>query len=521
MLDLIIDRFRGIAPRQGNNLPPGFAVTAENCDLFSGKLRPLKNDLLVEAATASHNSMAYCEGAWRTAVDAYFCRWRIDPALPELLIYLSSGSLIKRVGSDVATLGQVRGVAPTVTNIGGTGFTATGVCYITTTTRSVGGHIDESGPSDPSTSMGVDGDTIQITRPTLPDAFVTYWNIYRMSNESATYQLVAQVAAATATYDDSAEDSALGATPITWYTSSQGNSIIFDEPPTDMDGLCAEPHAGMLFAWKGSTIYWCEPGSPDGWPGFYNLNLPATIKNGLPFGGSLLLVTAGGPYHIDGSNAELLQPSQAIGSEPAISSAIARGNRGLYFVCDSGVAVCNLGECAVVSDTLIGEGWFKANVDPTGSVLVYNDGQLYLFHSAGVLILDQRDAADQLWFTLDIVATAAAVREDTGDLYIIKAGSIYQLGGATTDRTWTWQSGDLLLGVTDFKAFPPCLVNGSDEVTVTLYVDGAQVATKALVLDRMVRDRTLGVPEQSKGRALQVKLYGTGNVDDVTVAEAA
>lgn len=43
-----VDVFRGIAPRFENNLKEGFAVDAENIDISSDKIKPLKeNEIIV------------------------------------------------------------------------------------------------------------------------------------------------------------------------------------------------------------------------------------------------------------------------------------------------------------------------------------------------------------------------------------------------------------------------------------------------------------------------------------------
>ena len=148
--------------------------------------------------------------------------------------------------------------------------------YLVTTIRDVGGVTDESGPSAVGTITGLNGEAVTVSRPTLP-ALATHWRVYR-TGADGTYQLVAQVAAATATYRDETLAADLGETPPGWFTSALGNDIAYSPPPGEVDGLLQETYGGMLFAWVGSELLWCEPGKPDAWPSFYSLNLPGTVQ---------------------------------------------------------------------------------------------------------------------------------------------------------------------------------------------------------------------------------------------------
>ncbi len=385
--------------------------------------------------------------------------------------------------------------------------------YLITTTRNVNGHIDESGPST-SADITADIEQVTINCPTISDAFVTHWNIYRTVVETGAYQLVATVLKATTSYNDNIADADLGDAISTWYTSDQGNEIIFDTPPVDLDGLIQYPASAMIFAWKDSTLYWCEPGYPDAWPSYYSLNFPSDIKMSLSMAGTVAVLTEEGPFRVDGTHPELLQQSKMLGKEPCLSTAACVTQKGVVYFSDCGLVLFNLVATAVISNSHFTEKWFKENVT-AGHHMVENEGVLYLFHSTGVLVVDSR-INPPIWTTLSVVAYASTIREDQGEVYIIDSEGIKKLHGAATNLTWTWKSGDILLKTPAEKVWRNVEVIGSGSVSLSLYVDEVLRATKALYFGNE-RDRTLGFPEESIGRASQFMITGTGEVKEVIV----
>lgn len=513
---ITIGNFKGIAPRFAGNLKPGYAVTALNCDLASTKIKPLYGAALQEADLNLYNSLCYYNSAWERGNDKYYLLWKIGNY--ELLIYLVSGVPMKKVGTATGTLGQTRLGAPTLA-LNGVGNINDTVKYMITTNRSVGGHEDESGPSTQSGEIVATNNIVRVTRPTITDTNVTYWNIYRIGDKTGEYQFVAQVAAATAIYDDDIAQEDLGDAPTTWYTSDQENSIVFDIPQTTFDGLATEPYSGILFAWKGPTLYWSEPGYPDAWPSFYSMNFPSSIKRVIPFAGSVAVLTAKGPFRVDGTHPELLQQSKVLGKEPCIRLAACHTSQGVAYLSDSGIVIFNLNDTQVISDSAFTEQWFKDHVASSGAFMIENDSQVYLFHTGGVLVVDGRTSATN-WYTMDMVCYAAYVREDQGEVYVTDSAGIKKLHASGDPLTWQWRSGDITGNQPQDKPFDEVEVIGSGTVSLTLYVDGVQMASKALGFD-MLRNRILRLPEQTEGRALQFELSGTGEVTEVEVRYSA
>jgi hypothetical protein len=383
------------------------------------------------------------------------------------------------------------------------------VTYAITTTRNVGGVEDESGLGTISTAITANHEKIRVTRPTISDALVTHWSLYRLGENSGEFQHCAKLAVGTTYYDDNLLVSELGATPLTYYTSDQSNDILFSKP-VGFDGLTG-PHAAMLFGWTDSTLYWSEPGKPDGWPAYYSMNFPSRIKTAVPFAGALAVMCEKGAYRVDGTHPELLQPNPGMGSEPCFSAFAAETSRGVIYMSDSGVAAFNLYETAVFTDALFSEAWFKA-INRASAFFAENDGRLYVFHDSGTLVYEK---GTDVWTTLSLVATAAFKRADTGELYVISGGDVLQVGGGSA-MPYRFLSGDYYGTGGDDTEFKGVRVAGSGAVTLSVYVDGDLKVSRALDFT-MDRGKVVQLRQEHAGRALWFELAGTGDVTEVVV----
>jgi len=495
-------KFMGIAPRYDTFLQEGYAVIAENCDLSSGKLKPLRDNSLVDELPISSDFVFYTE--WITGAKDYI-DWPINEF--DILFYLEGTKLKKKIWPDVANVGQVVPTKPVIADAGAGNITDT-VQYIVTWSRSVGGYVDESGPSFPSDELQASGRQIQITRPTGYDSFVTHWNIYRIGYQTGEFQFVEAVVIADTTYTDNNFNADLSASPTTWFTSDQGNEIAFAPPPA-LSGVTG-PHAGMLFGWRESTLYWSEPGYADAWPVFYSVNFPSNIIAAMPFAGALAVLTQNGAFRIDGNHPELLQQTEALGAEPCLSSSVCRSSKGIFFLSDSGLTLFNNFESVVVSDQAFTEIWFRENITSASSVLAENDNVIYIFHSTGTLYFDMKTAQRA---TMPGIFNAVWKDHGTGWLYAGNSSGIYKIE-SLNNTVMLWKSGDIVASIKDIP-WKEIEVIGTGEIILTVYIDDADIAAKVLIFNDLYRLRTLGLPQEYQGRRLQLQFQGTGTIEEV------
>jgi hypothetical protein len=404
--------------------------------------------------------------------------------------------------------------------------------YMITLTRNVGGHIDESGPSDISDEIDVYTDQIvTIERPAWKGLgtsdYVTHWNIYRIDSQTGAWMLVESVAFATTSYEDETEDvSELGGTPPGYYTSNQGNEIIWDLPQKNLDGITTRPIYGIIFAWKGGTLYWNEPGYPDAWVDFYTMNSPGDIKNCIPREPALAVLTTVGPLRVDGNNPETLQQSGVCGPNPAMSvlgcCETENFEGGVFYLSDSGIAFFNMSSSRIVTDEGFGEQWFKDNIDPSTAVMIEVDKIDYLFNSGGTvkgLIVDFRSEIP-IPTTLSETIYGAYRKPEDDELYVMDGAGLQQFGTAAGTKAMTWKSGELMGDHPEEKNFIETeLMSDSDvAVTVTNYVDGVSSASAEIAMTT-VRGKKLGfLDEKCIGRAAQTKIYKAAH-DTLTPSE--
>jgi|GEM_PF-6919779 len=501
MRRIVIGTIHGIAPRYTPELRKGYAQVAHNVDLADGKLSPARGNR--DVAAGSGNTLHEHGGSWLTGTDRYYLSWPINNH--DLLFFLDGGTLKKTIAGVTADAGQDAPEAPT-TALNGAGDIADTVQYALTWTRDVGGFTDQSPLGALSGALVADSNQVNVTRPE-PPALVTHWNLFRVGELTGVLQLVATLPVDTATYTDNLTDLGPGCT--TYYTSAQGVEIVWAKPP-ELTGITRKPHSGMLFGWKGSTLYWSEPGFPDAWPAAYTMNFPDTIKTVMVFGGSVAVLLASSPFRVDGTHPELLQQSEPLGEEPCIGTAACATSKGILYLSDSGIALFNLYETQMVTGGPFDEAWFKQNIEPAGAILAENDGVTWLFHSAGCLRYAHKE-----WTTRSTVATAAYKRPSDGGLYAIVSGRIVDIDAGATG-SYTWRSGHLTHGGEDDVPWDRVIVAGSGDVALTIRVDDEIKATKTMDFSTD-RGRRLGLRPEDAGRTLDVEFIGTGTVKEVTI----
>lgn len=510
---IYLSGFGGIAPRFEGTLKPGMAAAALDCDLSARTIAPRRSDLIVTALAGSYDSIVKFGGSWLGGNGACFFPWTIDGT--DLLIYLDGGTLKRRIGSVTVDLGQAVPGVPTAA-AGGSGSLTGSYFYMVTFTREVGGYQDESGPSSPSTVTTVSSKEIVVTCPATTDPYVLYWNLYRLSTSTGEYLLVSQVPITTPIYTDDTEDADLGIACPTWYTSSQGNEIIVGSPPTGLDGLASDLYAGMLLAWKGNRLYFCEPGTPDFWPGIYWIDFRTDIIQVLPFAGSVAVLCKDGPYRVDGTHPELMQQSRPLGKEPCMAATSCQSNIGVNYLSDSGIVLFNLVNTTVFSIGAFTEEWFAENIGYAAAKLAVVNDKLILFHSGGALCYDE---TIKQWFTLSTTIEAVWADPEDGDLYYLSEGSIKSLFGSDTLSAYTWKTGPLY-GSSPFNDNTWITITpvGTGSMTLTAWVDGIQVVSSLFDMDsKMERDQVIKFPESCVGRKLELQVYGTGEIQSMLV----
>lgn len=225
-------------------------------------------------------------------------------------------------------------------------------------------------------------------------------------------------------------------------------SADWNAPPDDLAGLKAGP-GGMMAAFTGRDIYFCEPFRPHAWPEKYAQTVDYPIVALAWLGRALVVLTEGQPYLCLGTAPENMSIDKLEANWPCIN---ARGVVDLGFAVaypsnEGLVAVRGDGSIGIVSGKLFDRDSWLA-LSPSTFVAAQHGGRYAAFYDttdgsgsriAGAVLIDIGGEAD-LIRTSD-VASAVFYDVTDGGLYFLnpKDDDIYRLdapGGARAVMTW-------------------------------------------------------------------------------------
>lgn len=156
-------------------------------------------------------------------------------------------------------------------------------------------------------------------------------------------------------------------------------SLEYNQPPDDLIGLRSMPN-GMMAAFKGKSIYFCEPFRPHAWPEKYVQTVDFDIVGIESFGSYLAVLTKGQPYLLQGTHPETVLMEKLETNFPCASkrSVVDMGgyvayasNKGLVTIDTSGVRQ--------VAQNLFTEAQWRV-MDPSTFVCAQHEGRYVISH---------------------------------------------------------------------------------------------------------------------------------------------
>ena len=310
---IAIAGFQGTIPRlTARMLPMNAAQVARNCSFKEGALTPLRQTSEVHTFGGAVSTIFLDGGTWLgwSSADVSVAR---GPVATDRLYYTGDGAPKMRTGGTVYALAlPAPSVAPTVINLSAPAAIAESVYSAYTWVTSFG---EESPPSPLSAELlhspGVDQRISGFGTPPASRG-VTSIRIYRSQTAAsgATALLfAAEVPVATVSYD---YDSI--ATPL----AEAITSTDYDPPPDALAGLVSLPN-GMMAAFSGRDLYFCEPYIPHAWPEKYVLTVDFPIVGLVGFGSNLAVLTEGTPYIAQGLAPENMALEKLEAGLPCVS----------------------------------------------------------------------------------------------------------------------------------------------------------------------------------------------------------
>lgn len=413
--------------------------------------------------------------------------------------------------------------------------------YVYTFVNSIG---EESGPSEPSATIVKDnGTTVTVTTPTSAptgyDYDVQTKRIYRAVTEAGTtvYKFVAEIALATATYDDLLTNAQLGETLTT-----DG----YELPPTDLRSIIALPnniYAGI----SGNQLCLSAQGAPHAWPvaNRYATDFPPVRLGAID--ATVVIATEGFPYLASGNDPSVFSMNKLEVPQGCVSYrslAYLKGTGVIYASADGLIAVAGTGQVINLTESLFSrKEWQQLN--PETMIGCVQDDRYFGFYIdedavKGGLMIEARESgfgkvtlgfhatatysdtvSDKLYLVLDennvpsIGSAGGQYVVDGGDIYAFDAYEGGTPSGYTLLLPQSWLSKKFLMPYPNCFRYCTVKAQDYDDLYVEFLADGV------VYYGRSVTSEDAFVLPDSGGAAkfFSVKIYGTSSVESVQVAD--
>jgi hypothetical protein len=430
---ITIAAFQGEQPRVIPRLMPDTAAqSAVDSRLDDGGLTPFRESVVITSLPDSgQHTIYFFQSTWLSwpgEVDV-----APGPVAADRIYYTGDGPPKMRVGtgtSDVYSLAVPRPSNPPSPASGSLLATLTGPAatagadiqsrlYIYTFVTDINGVREESEPSLVSNS--VDWQTPRTVTLTNLQVNATRGinarRIYRLQTGSAGsyYYFVKEIDNTVTTYiDDTPIDASAEPCP----------SISYNAPPSNLLGLTAMP-AGMMAAFTGKKLYFCEPWRPHAWPEKYVLTTDYDIVALGAMGMSLLVTTKGQPYLVSGTRPDAMAMQKIEQNLPCINSrSMVDLGYAVAFASNEGLVVARAdGSISLATSNIFNRRDWE-ELTPTGMIGAQFNGRYVAFYNT---LLDDGTRDTGALF-VDLAGASFLIRSDSDSQaawYDLSTSSLY------------------------------------------------------------------------------------------------
>lgn len=423
--------FAGEAPKViPRLLGDTFAQAAYNTRLDDGGLTPIRKQRFVrqfaDAPAEGYGTIYLHSGNWLAWPGLVYPA--PGPVATDRLYVMGDGAPKMIVGGTTYPL-AVAAPAPALTaTVGGTATSDLGSTrlYAYTWVTDFG---EESEPCPVSNEVyWKPGQTVTLSgfAATPAGRNITKQRIYRSQTSTTGTQLyfIAERAAASTDFVDGIPSESIQE-PLP--------SLEWNAPPNDLTGLVAGPN-GMMAAFRGKQVYFCEPYRPHAWPEKYVLTTDYPVVGLAWFGSSLAIVTTGVPYVASGTAPENMAMEKTELNLPCINprGIVDLGYSVAYPSHDGLVLVSSSGTSVATAGLFSRDDWLRLN--PQGMVAGQYNGRYFASYSyadvkgqefLGSFIIDLTGSQPFLIRT-GVRANAMHYDIPTGALYMLVGDSVYE-----------------------------------------------------------------------------------------------
>lgn len=445
MPKISLSQFSGEIPRLISRLLPNTAASyAENVRLDDGGLTPVRKSRQEHVFSGiSDIKTIFKHGstwlAWDKVVHAV-----PGPVATDRLYYTGDGVPKMRVGTTVYNLAvPMPSTALTVTVTGsGAGDVITRL-YVYTWVTEFGEESEPCPISADATWQSGQAVTLSGFAATPAGRGITKQRIYRSqsSNQAGTdLFLIEERDASTANYVDThAPDDFREVLP----------SRDWNAPPDDLAGLISLPN-GMMAAFSGKELCFCEPYRPHAWPEKYRLTASYPIKALAAYATTIVAGTEGYPFVASGASPDAMVEGKIEVNLPCVNGRgmVDLGYSAAYPSNDGLVVVSNSGANVATDALFTHADWQR--ISPANIISAQFAGRYFLSYSYleidGVTLSEGTMAIDltgQQPFVLRYSFKATAFHYDlpTGKLFYALDNEVYEFDAiGQTNEIMTWKS---------------------------------------------------------------------------------
>lgn len=467
-------------------LPENNAQIAQDVRLYRGDLHPTRRAAFeTDVASGSASFFRYQDEwhAFEGDVDM-----APGPVADDRIYYTGDGAPKMRVGDTIYGLAlDAPATQPTLALVaGGSGLNdpllQEDVLYAYTWVTSFG---EESKPSLTRTITWEPGNVVRVNGFEAPPAnrAVTKIRIYRSQTSAAGLTdlfFVDEIDVGLNQYDHDIE-----LAPLQEIIPSSS----YDTPVEGLSGITVMPN-GMMAAFEGKDLYFCEPYLPHAWPAAYRLTTDDPIVALVAFGSLLAVLTTGVPYMVQGTDPSTLIMEKSDQALPCVSGrgAVDLGYAALYPSVEGLVMIDGNGGRLLSSRLFTREQWAKMN-PATFRASEFNGRYMFSYFPSGkgAREIGLIDMAGEVPSFIRSTEYADAVWHDrsTKETFLLRNNGQIWLWEALDSslKNLLWRS--KLIQMTASMSFSALLIEGDEtdpptpsELTVRVFADGNEITSQ-------------------------------------------
>lgn len=462
MAEIRIENFGGKIPRTSNRLlPPNFAQSAENCNLYSGELRGWSIPALVAELTGTVNTAYRIPDSggdiWFTSqysnvhvqkgalvndtYDRYYWTSGSD-AIPQ---YNTSARIDN--GDAAWTLGAPAPSAAASIAASGGSSSLTVTRVFTYTFVSIYG--EESAPAATVVGTGLVDDTWTLSnikdhtdtpisgRGNFTSGTKRIYRTITSTSGQTDYFFVKEIDIATTSTDVSDTDETVAFNSVI-------ESVGWDTPPTALEGLVTHPN-GFMVGFVGRDLYFSEPYRPHAWPTKYILSCDSEIMGLGIVGNTIGIATKSHPYSCTGIRPDAMSLTKSSTVEPCLSKkSVVTLPNGVYYSSTNGLAWLSANGAQVITKTLMTKEEWQRDYSPDTLNACRYGVRYFAFETSteGFLFDPQEERLSLVDISQPVPISDIYTDETSGDVYILSNNNVYEWDpeAITQPMTYTWMS---------------------------------------------------------------------------------